>query len=82
MDAAERSELTRDVATIVAEVMAASNERIFARIAQLTETQTQNARYMAEILARMDERLEHIEDAQAKSLEALGVIIDALRRGR
>jgi hypothetical protein len=76
MTAEERVELTRDVAHIVAEALSPAMNtmaRGFERIVALMET-------TVSLEARQEKLLEHIVERQDQMAEALGLVIQRLRR--
>ena len=79
MDPSARNELIREITTIVAEVMAQSNERIFGKMAELQEQTIRLEHRQLELLERISERQDVMTELQIKATEALGLILAKLR---
>ncbi|MGH7897320.1 MAG: hypothetical protein ACREQQ_05160 [Candidatus Binatia bacterium] len=93
MEPSERNELVREVATIIAEVTAQSNERIFGKMFELEERtiglqermiglQEQTIaleKQQLQILDHISERQDALTELQVKATEVLGLILAKLR---
>lgn len=79
MEQSERQEMVREVATVVAEVMAQSNERIFGKMLDLQQQMIGLEKQQLQVLDHISERQDALTELQVKATEALGLILAKLR---
>jgi hypothetical protein len=83
MDQQDRLELTREVATVVAEVMAPVLDRQNTILERLVALEESHGATLARLVALQEHVIagqERAEERQDKMLEALGLILEKLRR--